>query len=92
MNNVSPCCKKIKIAQAPKAQEPQDIKATRHETHMSMLDLKHLKQVKDEEQKKHVGNEARALREHARRNTLEPRENVRYKTREAREHVKHESV
>ena len=41
--------KKTQIAKAPKAQEIQVLKAKRHGMHMSMLDLKHLKQVRDEE-------------------------------------------
>ena len=46
---------KTQIAQAPNAQEPQDMKATRHEMHMSMLGLKHLKQLRDDEQKSMLG-------------------------------------
>ena len=43
------------IAQAWKAQEVQDMKATRHKMHMSMLGLKHLKQGRDEEHKRTWG-------------------------------------
>ena len=48
---------KYQMVQASKAQEPherwrlQDMIATRHEISISMLRLKHLKQLRDEEQK-----------------------------------------
>ena len=49
MINLSPDCKKAQIAKATKAREKQGMKATRHEMQKSMLDLKYLKQVRDEE-------------------------------------------
>ena len=42
---------KSQIDQSTNAQEPQDMKATRHEMYMSMLCLKHLTEVRDEKQK-----------------------------------------
>ena len=48
MINLSPSCKKL-ITQAPKAKELENMKTKRHEMHMGMLGLKHLKQVRDEE-------------------------------------------
>ena len=48
MINLSAGCKKLQISQTTKAQDSQAKKAMRHEMHMSMLGLKHLKQVSDE--------------------------------------------
>ena len=48
MINLIPSFKKL-ITQAPKAQELENMKIKRHEMHMGMLGLKHLKQLRDEE-------------------------------------------
>ena len=47
MINLSPGCN----SSSTKTQEAQDIKAIRNEMPMSLLDLKHLKQVRDQEYK-----------------------------------------
>ena len=49
MINLSP--EKTQIAKATKAEETQGMKTARHEMHENMLDLKHLNQVRDEENK-----------------------------------------
>ena len=87
------------LAQTPKAQEPQDMKATRHDMHMSVLGLKLLKQVRDEEQKSTYG-EAQVARENAMaqdrwgtrvRKTREAREDMRYEAHQAWVYVCYEA-
>ena len=51
MINLSPDCKQTQIAQPLKVQEAQNMKGVRHEMHLSMSGLKHLKQVRNEEHK-----------------------------------------
>ena len=69
------------------------MKATRHEVHMSVLDLKHLKQVGDEEQEsiygtrdeQHEKTQVTSTWNTEARKPREVRENVKYKPGEARE-------
>ena len=65
---------KSQITQAPKAQESQDMKPTRHGMHMIMLSLKHLKQVSDEEQKSTYGMR------HEQHEKTQDKRHVRYKS------------
>ena len=77
MINLSPDCKKTQIAKATKAREKQGMKATRHEMHKSMLDLKYLKQVRDEEHRS-----TQSLRHEQPENTQDTRREVQEPLRE----------
>ena len=56
INHIS-SCKKLKH-QAPKSQEPQDMKATRHEMYMCMLGLKQAHETSDGRHARHMRHES----------------------------------
>ena len=64
------------------------MKATKHEMRMSMLGSKHLKQVKDEEQK---NTYSRRKKQHGKTEGTRHGMYRSTKTHEAREHVKHKA-
>ena len=58
----------------------------------SMLGLKHLKQLRDEEHKKHIEFETRAAGEHARHKTSEVQQHVKHESTFGTRHLGHEST
>ena len=62
MINRIPGRKKTQIAKIPKIHVARDMRATRHEMHKSILDMKHLEYDESEAQV-HIRHEAREARE-----------------------------